>query len=339
MIRLAVACLLLALPLAAAGAPAESASPAKPEVAWLPAPYTAEEFDTLHRGYRQDRADTDTFLRTNPNSSLGAFARVDFKPGVEWLVIGSAPECALVLSDPSVRTQHVRVRLDGPGFRVEALDPGATFTAFGAGGRDTTAATLPPSFIGVGRYRVRLSYQNAPALIAFDPDLPAKAAFKGTEWWPVNLDYRYLVALQPDPGGDTLHIESTNGPPRASLRAGWFHFVAGGKKQRLAAIRLLEPGVGEHDLSVLFRDGTSGKGSYGMGRYVDPVRRPDGKWILDFNNAYNPTCWISPFYNCPVPPAENTLTVRVPVGQKYEDPAAPREEPGHEGHGHAGHRH
>ena len=143
----------------------------------------------------------------------------------------------------------------------------------------------------------------------------------GHAWWPENLDWRYVLALEPDPSPDTLKIVSTNGPPRASLRVGWFNFVAGGKKQRLAAVRLLEPGVGDDDLSVFFTDGTSSKGSYGM-RYVDPEKRPDGLWVLDFNGAYNPACAVSPYYNCPVPPAENKVSVKIPAGQAYGGHAA-----------------
>ena len=274
--------------------------------------------DSLATVYITDRNDTEKSMRTSPQSSLGAIARVDFRPDVPWLVVGSAPTSALVLDDGSVRAQHVRVKVEGAGFRVEALDPGASFVAYGAGGRDTTAATVPPSWIGVGRYRVRLSYQNSPALIAVDPDLPARASWKGNKWWPVDFKLRYVAELVPDESPDTVRIESTNGPPRPSVRVGWFAFEVGGKAQRLAAVRLLEPGVGADDLSIFFTDATSGKGSYGMGRYVDPVRLPDGRWVLDFNLAYNPACAVSAYYNCPVPPAENRLEVAIRAGEAYD---------------------
>jgi hypothetical protein len=332
--------LALAPAVAVAAVAAAAAAPAKarPRAA-RPVVLAGAERDSLVRAYEADRRDTEAAMRTGPNSSLGAFARVDFLPGGGWLVIGSDAASALVLADPSVRAQHVRVRVEGAGFRVEALDPGATFVAFAAGGRDTTAASLPPSWIGVGRYRVRMSYQNAPALIAVDPDpeRPARTAWAGNAWWPVDFRYRYVVELEPDPGRDTLRIESTHGPPRPSLRAGWFHFQVGGRSERLAAVRLLEPGVGEDDLSVFFRDATGGDGSYGFGRYVDPVRLPDGRWVLDFNLAYNPACAVSPWYNCPVPPAENVLASRIEAGEAYADaghakPGTPAAAGGSAGH-------
>ncbi len=301
---------LLAVVLAAALGAGASAPPAAGPIDLAPAVR-----DSVLAAIAKDRADTDTFLRTNPQSALGAIARVDFGTPRRALVVGSAATGDLVLDDPSVRSQHVRIEVAGDSFRVVALDPGATFRAFAAGGRDTTAAMLAPSWIGIGRYRIRLSHQNAPALIAVDPDLPAKAAFPGSTWFPPDLAWRYVCALERDATPDTVRIESTASAPRASLRVGWFRFRVGGKEQKLAAHRLLEPGVGENDLSILFRDATTGKESYGLGRYLDPEPRGDGTWVLDFNLAYDPTCAISPYYNCPVPPPENRLDVAIRAGQ------------------------
>ncbi len=297
---------------------------AAPAAAALAVSLTAAERDSLRSACEKDRADTDVALRTSPTSALGAIARVPFNRSSRVLIVGAAPTCDLVLDDASVRAQHVRITVEGDSFHVAALDPGATFVAHAAGGRDTTSATLPPSWIGVGRYRVRLSHQNAPALIACDPDAPAKAAYPGSAWWPIDFKYRFVVSLEPDPTPDTLWIESTNSAPRASLRAGWFRFALGGRVRKLAAVRLLEPGAGGDDLSVFFRDATSGKGSYGMGRYIDPERLPDGRYVLDFNLAYDPNCAISPHYNCPVPPAENHLGAAVRAGSAdhpHEDDA------------------
>jgi uncharacterized protein (DUF1684 family) len=42
----------------------------------------------------------------------------------------------------------------------------------------------------------------------------------------------------------------------------------------------------------------------------------DGVWVLDFNEAYNPTCAYSERYECPLPPAENWLEVPVEAGEK-----------------------
>ena len=48
---------------------------------------------------------------------------------------------------------------------------------------------------------------------------------------------------------------------------------------------------------------------------VDVVRRPDGLFVLDFNNAYNPACAVSDHYNCPIPPKANGLRVPILAGE------------------------
>ena len=81
------------------------------------------------------------------------------------------------------------------------------------------------------------------------------------------------------------------------MRVGWFEFALSGKRHRLEATRLLEPGVGE-DVSLFFTDATTGKESYSVGgRYLDPA---DGLYVLDFNRCYNPACAYSD-HCCPIP--------------------------------------
>ena len=48
-----------------------------------------------------------------------------------------------------------------------------------------------------------------------------------------------------------------------------------------------------------------------LGRYVEPEKRDDGLFVLDFNNAYNPACAYSEHYNCPIPPRQNRLPIAV----------------------------
>ena len=79
---------------------------------------------------------------------------------------------------------------------------------------------------------------------------------------------------------------------------------------------MLEPGVGENDFGIFFRDRTSGKDTYELGRYLDVRALGDGRYVLDFNGAYNPACASSDHYNCPIPPRGNQLPVAVRAGEK-----------------------
>jgi uncharacterized protein (DUF1684 family) len=217
------------------------------------------------------------------------------------------------LDDPANAARHLRVTVDGDSFRVEALDEKAVFRVRE---EEKRAAKVAPSSIRVGRYLVRLSHQRFPALIVFDPESPRFKEYKGIEYFPVDLAYRYELPLSPNPDPDSLVILSTRGNRRMAVRVGWFDFLVGDAVCRLEAVRLLEPGVGEDDFSVLFNDATNGKESYGLGRYVEAKKLESGRYILDFNDAYSPACAFSDHYNCPIPPKSNTLPVAIRAGEK-----------------------
>ncbi len=278
------------------------------------APHAAP-VDTFETAALKDRDDTVKFFHTSAMSPLATILRQDFPADGGWLTIGSASDNAVVLADSSVAAHHMRVRVDGAAFRAEIVDPTARFLVKNE--PQTFAASLPPSAIGVGRYVVRLSYQNAPAVIVFDPAKPAQSAFQGPTYWPYDKRYRFVVPLAAESKADTVAIESTHGLPRAALRVGRFTLALPGGTVKLAAYRLLEPGVGPESLSLFFMDATCGKGSYHGGRYVDAERLPDGRWRVDLNSCYNPSCAYSPHYNCPIPPLENRVQVAIRAGESW----------------------
>src|SRR5262249_55544880 len=148
---------------------------------------------------------------------------------------------------------HLRVTVVGDSFHVEAVDSAARF-----GAKDTTLreATVGPSAITVSRFTLRLSHQRFPAIIVFDPNSSRYAEYKGLHWFAPDFHYRYVLALTPNPHPDTLIIMSTRGNQRRALRVGWFDFRVAGQACRLEATRLLEPGVGENDFGIFFRDAT-----------------------------------------------------------------------------------
>jgi uncharacterized protein (DUF1684 family) len=226
--------------------------------------------------------------------------------------VGSADDNDARIEDPGVASHHLRVTVAGDSFRVQAVDPGAFFTSK----KDTLrSAMLGPAGIGVGRFTIRLSHQRFPALIVFDPQSPRFKEYKGLQYFPYDPAYRFILPLTVNPKNDTVVILSTRGNRRHAVRTGWFDFTVAGKKCRLEVSRLLEPGVGEKSYSLFYRDLTCGKESYPMGRYVDVQEQSDGRFVVDFNSAYNPACAFSEHYNCPIPPVANHLEVRIPAGE------------------------
>jgi uncharacterized protein len=74
---------------------------------------------------------------------------------------------------------------------------------------------------------------------------------------------------------------------------------------------------------LCFRDATSGNATYGGGRYLlDTVKgadlgEEDGRLVLDFNFAYNPSCAYDPSWVCPLAPPMNRLALSVEAGERY----------------------
>ncbi|AZI42004.1 DUF1684 domain-containing protein [Deinococcus psychrotolerans] len=74
-------------------------------------------------------------------------------------------------------------------------------------------------------------------------------------------------------------------------------------------------------LFVPFRDATSGKATYGAGRYLDAPLLGH-QVTLDFNRAYHPFCAYSEAWTCPLPPAANWLRGAVQAGEKLASESA-----------------
>ncbi|HVP39257.1 MAG TPA: DUF1684 domain-containing protein [Candidatus Saccharimonadales bacterium] len=301
------------VPAAAAGRPSPPRGPAaqvRPSPG-APARMSPAEAETLKAAILRDRQQALQWLKSGATSQLATIQRLDFGAR-RTLTVGRAADNDVRLDDPAVQPHHLRVAVVGDSFEAAAVDPAARFRLNGA---DRREARLGPGALGVGRYTLRLSHQHYPAIIVFDPRSPHFKAYKGLHWFPVDFAYRYVLPLTPEAHPDTVTILSTRGSQRRAVRVGWFDFQVGGRACRLEAERLLEPGVGENDVGVYFTDATSGRESYPMGRYVDVARGRDGRYVLDFNTAYNPACAVSEHYNCPIPPKANHLQVAIRAGE------------------------
>lgn len=153
---------------------------------------------------------------------------------------------------------------------------------------------------------------------AADSPIPKEErdAFVKLDYFPTNEAYLVEATFTPDPQADTLHLMTTTGEDRKMIRAGTLSFTLQERPQQLAAYRYLDPAI--TTLFVPFKDLTSGRATYGGGRYLDLEIVADGPYQLDFNRAYNPYCVYNEGYVCPLPPLENKLMVEIAAGEKKE---------------------
>jgi uncharacterized protein len=277
-----------------------------------PAKLDKAQAEKIIKEIEKDRADSEEWLRSSPTSYFAAIDRIDFD-NKKVLMVGRAADNDVRLNDADIEPHHLRITVDGDRFRVEAVDAKALFLVKQEQKRE---ATVDPSMIQVGRFQLRLSHQRFPALIVFDPKGLQREHHKKINHFPINLSYRYELPLKRYPNPEETIIMSTRGNQRKAQRVGWVDFLVGDTPCRLEAVRLLGPGSGENDFSIFFRDASSGKETYPLGRYVDLKKLESGLYLLDFNLAYNPACAFSEYYNCPVPPKANFLKVAIPAGER-----------------------
>jgi uncharacterized protein len=162
------------------------------------------------------------------------------------------------------------------------------------------------------------------ALFARHPQSPLqedrRGAFGGLVYGRYDPRFRFVVPIDRDVPRETLEVR---------LAADGVIML-----ERFARVRLPFP-AGAATLSLFwvggyggglflpFRDATSGRGSYGGGRYLlDTVKGADlggegDAIVLDFNYAYHPSCAYDARWDCPLAPPENRLDLAVEAGERY----------------------
>jgi uncharacterized protein len=144
-----------------------------------------------------------------------------------------------------------------------------------------------------------------------DKNSPYRRQFKGLRYFPVNTAYRiegrWLPYAQPKKVAVDTVIDGVKDRYEALGQA---EFTLHGKKLRL------EPVVDGDELFYIFRDTTTGKSTYGAGRFLYGPLARDGRVVIDFNKAYNPPCAFTPYATCPLPPPQNRLPVAVEAGER-----------------------
>ena len=143
-------------------------------------------------------------------------------------------------------------------------------------------------------------------------DADSRLRFTGLQYWDGGRDWQVPARFIAHPAGKTLPIANIIGTTDEIPNPGAVEFERGGTTYRMEALD-----EGCDTLFLVFADRTSGHGSYGAGRFLDAPRPdPQGRLVIDFNQAYNPPCAFTPFATCPLPPPENRLDLAIEAGER-----------------------
>lgn len=143
------------------------------------------------------------------------------------------------------------------------------------------------------------------------PLMPAqRRAFTGLAYFAENAALRLEVVVTEFDPKEPIRVQTTTGEVREYRRFGRFEFAVEGQTAALTIY------LTEHGYFLPFVDALAGKETYGAGRYVEPEVLGGGKFLVDFNLAYNPYCAYNENFSCPLTPFENRLKVPIRAGEK-----------------------
>ena len=134
--------------------------------------------------------------------------------------------------------------------------------------------------------------------------------FKGLNYFPENPELRLELPVERFPKPDVIQIQTSTGDVQTYTRYGRFHFSVDGQPAELTLYQ------SDGGFFLPFVDRQAPRETYGAGRYLEPEELEDGRFLLDFNLAYNPYCAYNDAWSCPLTPFENHIKVPIKAGEK-----------------------
>lgn len=155
-----------------------------------------------------------------------------------------------------------------------------------------------------------------------NPHHPALKEFTGLSFFGFNPSFRVEATFTKADRFKPFPFDTVQGRTTLATIVGTVQFRIGNAVSELTAYSF-DPPDSATKIFIPFKDATTGKQTYGTGRYLD-AELPSGlstkTVILDFNRAYNPLCARSPYFNCVRVPGD-PLAIAVLAGEKSPHPA------------------
>ncbi|KAA3645090.1 MAG: DUF1684 domain-containing protein [Chloroflexi bacterium] len=147
-----------------------------------------------------------------------------------------------------------------------------------------------------------------------------KASFNGLEYFDYDPSLHFVLEIDQKVESQIFEVPLQDDGLMKMQRFGQIRFEIADQPVELSLFWILGYGGG---IFLPFRDETNKTGeTYGGGRYLlDTIKHADlgeeqGKLVIDFNFAYNPSCAYNPMWHCPLAPKENWLPVPIQAGEK-----------------------
>lgn len=147
--------------------------------------------------------------------------------------------------------------------------------------------------------------------------------FKGLDFFRVDEKFVVKAKVEKIVDGEVFEMTTSTERRPQYKPAVKLKFEIDGTPQELTAyqsVKLSQNIEYKNYLFLPFTDETNGNESYGGGRYLELDASDFTDFAeIDFNKCYNPYCSYNGKYSCPVPPKENSLSVKIEAGVKAYD--------------------
>jgi len=137
-----------------------------------------------------------------------------------------------------------------------------------------------------------------------------KKAFQGLAYFPEAPGLRFEVEVERFHDQHEIQIQTSTGDVQTYSRYGKIRFQVDGQDAELTIY------ADHHCFFLPFVDSEAGRETYPAGRYLEPEPLANGRFLIDFNLAYNPYCAYNESWSCPLTPFENRLNVAIRAGEK-----------------------
>ena len=148
----------------------------------------------------------------------------------------------------------------------------------------------------------------------------AKKTFKGIHFFPFSNKYVVHAKFERTPNEKPFQMSTSSGMRKTYIKYAEVYFSIDGKQYKLNVYQsqeLLQSAEYKDYLFIPFTDATSGNETYEGGRYIDLTMTKSAEVVINFNEAYHPYCAYTDGYNCPVPPRENSLPIKIEAGVRF----------------------